>query len=153
MEKLVGLKDRFKADNSAVIESILVVDDCADLLELQKLILELEGYEVTTALGGRVALELLSNITKPDLILLDVQMAGMSGPEFLTVFKERYPDLSNSVPVVFLSGMDDIPNKNVVGYIHKPFEVNGFLESVRRFIERGIIERGRQAFCSGITAI
>ena len=58
--------------------SILVVDDDPRILKLMKCDLQLEGYRVTTATGGRMALQLIKN-EEPDLVLLDITMPGMDG--------------------------------------------------------------------------
>ncbi len=70
-------------------QSILVVDDSFDTLKLQRILLELEGYEVFTAESGAEAFEILSEIDEPNLILLDMQMGDMNGIEFLTMLEEK----------------------------------------------------------------
>jgi CheY-like chemotaxis protein len=60
---------------------VLVVEDDPDISGLIKTILEAEGYEVTSAPNGLDALKLLRSGLVPCLILLDLEMPGMSGPE------------------------------------------------------------------------
>jgi CheY-like chemotaxis protein len=60
---------------------VLVVEDDPDISGLIKTILEAEGYEVTCAPNGLDALKLLRSGLVPCLILLDLEMPGMSGPE------------------------------------------------------------------------
>jgi CheY-like chemotaxis protein len=115
-------------------KSILVVDDSADFLLLNKIILETEDYEVFTAASGAEALVVLGKIAQPDLILLDMLMEGMSGPEFLLVFEEKSPEIFKNVPVVFLTGMDNPPMGKAAGFIRKPIDIDKFLEAVHRFI-------------------
>lgn len=121
----------------AVKKTILIVDDNTDLLQLNKAVLEIDDYEVFTALGGRAALALLSKIDAPDLILLDLCMEGMSGPDFLVLLEEEMPEIIKAVPIVFLTGMDNVPESKAVGFIRKPAEIDDFLEAVHRFIEAG----------------
>ncbi len=116
---------------------ILVVDDSADLQNLNKTILEMEDYEVFTALSGSAALTLLGEIARPDLILLDMRMENMSGPEFLLVLEEKRPEILENVPVVFLTALDKVPPSKAVGFIRKPYDLENFLEAVHRFIESG----------------
>ncbi len=116
-------------------KSILAIDDNAEQLYLNRLILESEGYEVFTALGGSEALSLLSEIKTPDLILLDLQMADMSGPDFLKILEEKKPEILEKVPVVFLTAMDEVPPSNAKGSIRKPIDLDKFTESVFRFIK------------------
>jgi len=118
-------------------KSVLIIDDGADLLEVQKDFLEIEGFEVFTAQSGTEAFKVLNEINKPDLILLDVQMDEMSGPDFLRMLEEKKPEIVNSVPVVFLSGMEDMPQGRVVGFIRKPFDIDKYLEDVHQFIDLG----------------
>jgi DNA-binding NtrC family response regulator len=118
-------------------ESILVIDDDSALLELQKIILEMNGFGVFTAQSGEEALGLLAKIDKPHLILLDVKMEDMSGPQFLKKFEEEMPQLFAGIPVVYLSGMVEIPKGNVVGLIRKPFEMDKYIKEVHNFIELG----------------
>src|SRR5258708_35941414 len=61
-------------------KSIFIVDDHPVNLELAKVLLVLEGYEVHTASDAESALAMLPEI-KPDLILMDVQLPGMDGLE------------------------------------------------------------------------
>ena len=114
---------------------ILVVDDSADLLSLSKTVLEIDDYEGFTALSGKDALVVLAEIGQPDLILLDMRMEDMSGPEFLLVLEDTRPEIFENVPVVFITGMDKIPSSKAAGFIKKPFDMDTFLAAVHRFIE------------------
>lgn len=116
---------------------ILVVDDNADFLGLNRTVLEMEDYEVFTAQSGCDGLTLLAKIAHLDLILLDIQMGDMSGPQFLLEFEEKQPEIFENVPVVFLSGMDKVPASKAVGFIRKPFDLDKFLAAVHSFIEMG----------------
>jgi len=118
-------------------ESILVIDDSADTLILQRLVLELEGFEVFTAQTGEEAFGVLSEIDEPDLILLDMQMEDMTGLDFLTMLEEKMPKIMKAVPVVFLSGVNEVPESKAAGFIRKPTDSENFLVSVHDFIEIG----------------
>ena len=116
-------------------KSILIIDDSSDLLEAQQTILEMEDFIVFTALSGTEAFELLTQIDPPDLIILDVQMEDMSGPDFLNLLEKEMPKIINDVPIVFLTGMEVIPSGKIVGFIKKPFDLEMYLEEVYRFID------------------
>lgn len=119
-------------------KSVFVIDDNADLLFLATTILKIDGYEISTAQSGKEALEILTEITKPDLILLDMQMEDMTGSDLLMLLEEKLPDLIKVVPVVFLTGMDQVPKSKAVGFIRKPInDVDKFLKDISRFIEVG----------------
>ena len=138
MEKLLGHKDHSQRNLSARKKRILIVDDSADLLELNRTLLEMEDYEVFTAQSGGAALSLLAEVAQPDLILLDVRMEDMSGPAFLLMLEKNRPDILENVPVVFLSALDKVPESKAVGFIRKPYDFEKFLEAIRRFIEMGV---------------
>lgn len=116
---------------------VLVIDDCEDMLLLSTTILEIDNYDVFTALSGNTALKLLAEIARPDLILLDMYMADMSGLEFLSALEETRPDLLETVPVVFVTALDKVPTSKAVGFIRKPYDFDHFLAAVHGFIERG----------------
>ena len=122
-------------------KKILIIDDNAEQLYLVEAILALGDYETITALSGKEALDLLSKVDEPNLILLDMKMPDMSGPEFLLQLEEKLPKILKTVPIVFLTAMDKVPLSKAVGFIRKPFDFDNFLETVGRFIENGI-DRG-----------
>jgi CheY-like chemotaxis protein len=139
MQETEETKDPKKLRPQALKRSIMVIDDNADILDLVSTILQIDGYEIFTAQSGVEALKTLSEIKKPDLILLDLQLGEMSGPDFLVTLQERFPDFLTSVPVVFLTGMDQIPESCAVGFIRKPIaDITQFLKDARNFIEAGV---------------
>ena len=118
-------------------ESVIVIDDSPDALLLQRIMLENEGFKVFTAESGREALLILSQIDEPNLILLDMQMEGMNGSEFLKVLEKESPNIVRDVPVVFLTGMDKVPKSKAVGFIRKPIDMSKFLKNVHSYIRDG----------------
>ena len=72
---------------------ILVVDDEPSVREAARGILESRGYEVLTAADGLEGLHSLSR-SLPDLIISDLNMPRMSGFEFLTIVRERFPHIA-----------------------------------------------------------
>ncbi|GEM_PF-1585523 len=117
--------------------SVFIIDDSVDTLEVHKIILESHGFEVFTAQSGIEALDVLSQIAKPCLILLDMQMDGMTGSDFLTILEEKKPEIVKDVPIVFVSAMDTVPKSKAAGFIRKPIDTENFLEAVHRFIDLG----------------
>ena len=73
----------------ASIRKILVVDDEISLVQLCQIILESAGYHVRTAIDGREALDIVTE-EKPDLVLLDVMMPGMSGIEVCRHIRKHF---------------------------------------------------------------
>ncbi len=115
---------------------IALVDDDRNILASVSMLLEAEGYTVTTYADGAAALEGLSQQT-PDLAILDIKMPRMDGMELLTRMREKM-----DVPVIFLTSKDDEVDE-VIGlrmgaddYIKKPFSQRLLLERIRALLRR-----------------
>jgi len=78
---------------------ILVVDDDDGLAAMAKAILEQQGYEVHRASDGFGGLTALKQ-SLPDIIISDLQMPNMSGFEFLSIVRKRFPN----IPTIAISG-------------------------------------------------
>ena len=86
---------------------ILVVDDDGSICAMAKAILESQGYEVLCAVDGFDALTALKQ-SLPDVIISDLQMPNMSGFEFLSIVRRRFP----KIPTIAISGAfsgEDVP--------------------------------------------
>jgi two-component system cell cycle response regulator DivK len=120
-------------------ESILIVDDSVDNLELTQILLECEGFEVRTAEDAAQALRVLET-WRPKLILMDVQLPGMDGLE-LTRLLRQDPSLRD-VLIVALSAYAMAAEKENArvagcdGYITKPINTRTFAGVVRQYLER-----------------
>jgi two-component system alkaline phosphatase synthesis response regulator PhoP len=118
--------------------NILVVDDEQDLCEILKFNLETDGYTVETANSAEEALQL--DLSKFDLLLLDVMMGGMSG--FAMAKKLKSDPVLAEIPIVFLTARDT-ENDTVTGfnigaddYISKPFSLREVSVRVRAVLRR-----------------
>ncbi|PIU01226.1 MAG: hypothetical protein COT74_01600 [Bdellovibrionales bacterium CG10_big_fil_rev_8_21_14_0_10_45_34] len=118
-------------------QSILVIDDSSDTLELHQIVLGSAGFDVIAADSGEKALQLLLEIDEPNLIILDMQIGDMNGLEFLNLLEKVNPEIVQHVPVVFLTGMSEVPKSKAIGFIRKPADNDGFLKAVNHFIEIG----------------
>lgn len=104
---------------------VLLVDDSVDARTVAKARLEPEGHDIICAEGGQMALNLAEK-ENPDLILLDVDMPGMSGFEVCRRLKSN--DDLHLIPVIFVSGSGDAGDKVIgldlgaVDYVTKPFD-------------------------------
>src|SRR5690606_26370785 len=83
------------------------VDDDNDIVDIIKIILEDEGYEVSTLTSGRNVLNVISSF-RPDLILLDVMLGGMDGREICKAIKSH--QLFKNIPVVMISASHNLQN-------------------------------------------
>ncbi len=104
-------------------DTILIVDDEPDNLDVLNNCLDEAGFEVIIANSGEMALKQVHHIT-PDLILLDVNMPGMDG--FETCLRLKCTD-AKDVPVIFVTADTDTtdkirgPGMGAADYITKPF--------------------------------
>ena len=117
-------------------KTILVVDDDAMNLKMAEMMLKKKGYDVIKADSGQAALTLLQE-EAVDMILLDVEMPGMSGTETLDAIRAR-SELAE-LPIAFLSASEDMEQAvangeyAVQGFIKKPFLPQKLYESVDTF--------------------
>ncbi len=118
-------------------DSILVIDDSPEMLIVDRIVLESEGYRVFTSTSGNEALEVLAQIDSPALILLDYQMTDMNGDDFLLQLEKNQPEIVKKVPVVFHTGMDRLPKSKAAGCIPKVSDITVFLHEVQRYIQMG----------------
>ena len=117
-------------------KKILVVDDEPDILKLAVVRLEAFGYEVLMAEKSEEALELLGK-TKPDLILLDLLLPKMQGDVLCKKLKAD-PELKHIPIILFTASAIRVPEKvkemGADDYIVKPFEPDGLLFKIKKFI-------------------
>ena len=118
-------------------KKIMVIDDEPYIARVIKFKLEQEGYTVFSANDGLTGLEKIRQ-EKPDLVLLDVMMPGLTGYEVCQKIKAD-PQLA-SIPVVILTAKGQERDREEglsVGasdYITKPFSPNRLLELVRNMV-------------------
>lgn len=109
------------------MKHILIVDDDLYIGNMLEEVLRREGYGISRAYSGTEALLVLPS-SKPDLILLDLMLPGLSGEELLTKIED--------IPIIVVSakvGIDDKVNvllEGAVDYITKPFEVKELLARI-----------------------
>ena len=119
--------------------TILVAEDEYDLNEMICDILEHHGYEVMFALNGKEALEIVKqNPQKIDLVLSDVIMPEMGGPEFIKEAKK----INNSLKMIYMSGYTDkaislIENDDrKFEFLQKPFTPDKLLNKIKSLINK-----------------
>lgn len=117
--------------NSEERKTILVVDDEHPIREMLKSILEIEGYLVFTAKDGEEGIQILQNRPLPSLILLDMVMPRMNGPEFLSQL-QKSPHTA-TLPVVLVSASGEAAGP-VDGrpQVQKPFHLDTLLSTIKR---------------------
>lgn len=123
---------------------ILVIEDEAEMIDLTRIVLEREGYEVIGAVGGARGLELIK-AEKPDLVLLDLMMPDIGGWEVYRQVKAD-PELAH-IPVIVVTAKAQSIDKvlglqvaKVDDYITKPFGPKELVASVQRVLTRQLAD-------------
>jgi two-component system alkaline phosphatase synthesis response regulator PhoP len=131
---------------------VLVVDDEESIQRLLRFSLEREGFEVLTAGNGVEALK-VAYARRPDLIVLDLMLPGMSGLDFLKFL--RADEKLRETPVIILSCRGEEKDR-VLGletgaddYIPKPFGVRELIARVRAQLRRRAPEKERNRVVRG----
>ncbi|HEU4800221.1 MAG TPA: sigma-54 dependent transcriptional regulator [Gemmatimonadales bacterium] len=116
--------------------SVLIVDDESGILDTLRILLRNEGFEVTTAQGGRAGLEQIRS-GNHEIILTDVRMPGVGGLEILQAAKEQ----DVMTPVILMTAQADLRsaidalNAGAYYYIQKPFSNDELVAIMRRASE------------------
>src|SRR5688572_3141506 len=110
------------------LKKILVVDDDPDIVESLKLVLEEEGYQVTTASKPDEIPSFSNGLKKedlPDIILLDIFLSGNDGRQFAKELKEK--DYTKKIPIIMISAhpyaLDTAKDFGADDVISKPFNI------------------------------
>jgi chemotaxis family two-component system response regulator PixH len=124
------------------MKKILVVDDDPSLLALVRAFLK-EDYETVPFLNGKEALEAATKI-RPDLILTDVLMTGMSGYDFFLHLKKGDSPLKN-IPVIVMSTRENLKHvfdeKTMLSFLPKPFTKNELRQAVSLVLGKTVDDR------------
>lgn len=127
------------------MKTIAIIDDDICIGDMLTEVLTREGYSVLRAYSGTEALYLLAQ-KRPDLILLDLMLPGMSGEEVLPH--------TDGIPVIVLSARVDVADKvnllldGAVDYITKPFDTKELLARITVQLRR--IEPQRRDGCIAV---
>ena len=123
-------------------KKIYVIDDEIDLQEILKVNLTKEGYDVMAFPSAEKALDSIDK-NRPDLIVLDIMMQGISGYDFCKKMRSE-PDYK-SIPIIFLSAKSEEFDK-VLGlelggddYVTKPFGIKELISRVKAIFRRSEI--------------
>jgi two-component system, OmpR family, phosphate regulon response regulator PhoB len=125
---------------SRVIATILVVDDERDLADAVEFALQREGWRTLVAGDGEQALSLARREPKPDLVLLDIMLPGLSGTEVCRQLKGA--EETSELPVIMMTARADEIDR-VVGfevgaddYVTKPFSMRELILRIRAVLRR-----------------
>ena len=139
-------------------QSVLVIDDSADIHRLLVVRLKDEEIALLRAMNGEEGIEMAKRL-KPDLVLLDIAMPGLGGFDVCKTLKEDAE--TTSIPIIFLTGASDSVNKvkgldlGAVDYIIKPFDVAELRARVRAALRTARYQKllEQQAMLDGLTGL
>ena len=125
------------------VESILLIEDCPEIQEVLKLILEHEGYRVCIAGTGAEALTHLSSTQLFSLIFLDVTLPDMNAFEFLQIVRDS--KLDEGVPIILCSAVSGLQKMNlpqgVVGTLPKPFQIEELSLTLKNYCKKSTLSQ------------
>jgi CheY-like chemotaxis protein len=111
---------------------ILIVDDDAAILEMERQLFTERGHRVVLAHDGAEAMRALGG-ELPAVIVLDIQMPGVDGPAFARELRKSL----RHVPLVVVTAAPDPKHEadrcNAEAYLQKPFDTEELVETVERF--------------------
>lgn len=123
--------------------TVLIADDEPEVVDLVRMVLELDGYTVLSAEDGQKTVDRV-RAELPDLILLDVRMPRMSGLAVLERLGQE--EATANIPVIMLSVVTTYPEvqqalrEGAVAYLSKPFEIR----EMSRLVGRVLAMDGKQ---------
>ena len=117
---------------------IMIVDDEPDIREMLSLMMQKQGFETETAVDGSDFLKKIDDF-QPDLVTLDIMMPGLMTIEILEKLQEKNCKPKIIILTVVQYSEDEkkwlFEKGNVVDYITKPFNIDIFLETVKKHLE------------------
>jgi PAS domain S-box-containing protein len=134
-------------------ETVLVVEDAEGLRELTRRLLERQGYTVLTAGDADEAVRVFDLNTSIDVLLTDVVMPGVSGPELSSLLVERHPALK----VIYMSGYteDSIVRHGVlnpgIAFLHKPFTSDTLGQKIGEVLDQPLSGLAAELLAPGST--
>lgn len=124
-------------------KKILVVDDEVMLVDLLKIRLEDNGYDVDSANDGFEGLS-VAEAMRPDLIILDINMKGMDGYTMLKEVRKNDQIKDTNIIMLTASGKNRelFEKEGISDYITKPFDTEDFLSRVDKVFKK---KKGKKA--------
>jgi len=121
---------------------VVCIEDEREMIDLVKLILEQQGFEVFGAVGGEEGLEQIGKVN-PDLVLLDLMMPGMDGWEVYQ--KMKATEAMRFIPVIIVTAKAQSIDKvlglhiaKVDDYVTKPFGPRELVDSVQKVLSKRV---------------
>lgn len=117
--------------------SVLICDDDKSIRAVTCIILKRIGYKTSSCESGEELLEMVSE-SKPDIVLLDIKLPGMTGDEVAKTLKKQ--EATCDIPVILFSAANDIENlaKNAGAdsFLQKPFDIARLEQKISSLLVR-----------------
>lgn len=114
-------------------QKVLVVDDDPGILEVIKIILEDNGYEVCVLSDGKEVVKKILNF-EPNIVLLDIWMSGIDGGVITKILKSN--ERTKTVPVVIFSASNDTERlakeMGADDFLTKPFDIPDLVAKIKK---------------------
>jgi CheY-like chemotaxis protein len=116
------------------MKTILIVDDEQTARHLLRYVLQLDGYHILSAHDAYEAVRILETGDKPDLVISDVMMPGMLGPDLVQYMAGKHE--LERIPVVLISAYHDLSRiGKTAAFVYKPYTPNALLTLVRELLD------------------
>ncbi|HEK19081.1 response regulator [Mucilaginibacter sp.] len=118
------------------LKRIMVADDDPGIVDAIEMMLEFEGYQVSSTVDGATVLDMKENL--PDLLLLDIWMSGEDGRDICRKLKSL-PE-TKGIPIIMISASRDIEtsarDSGADDFLAKPFEMDTLLKKIELFVTK-----------------
>jgi DNA-binding response OmpR family regulator len=111
-------------------KKIMIADDDPGIVDAVEMMLEFEGYTVTSTVDGATVLDMKEEL--PDLLLLDIWMSGEDGRDICKKLKSE--NITKNIPVIMISASRDIRDSAMAAgaddFLAKPFEMDELIKRI-----------------------
>ncbi|MDN3547006.1 response regulator [Mucilaginibacter aquaedulcis] len=113
----------------------MIADDDPGIVDAVEIILDFEGYQVSSTVNGATILAMQNEY--PDLLLLDIWMSGFDGRDICRVLKQKQD--TRGIPIIMISASRDIERSayeaGADDFLAKPFEIDDLLGKIKKHLK------------------
>jgi DNA-binding response OmpR family regulator len=117
------------------MKKIMIADDDPGIVDAVEIMLDFEGYEVSSTVNGATVLDMQSEF--PDLLLLDIWMSGFDGRDICRELKQKKD--TRDIPIIMISASRDIERSayeaGADDFLAKPFEIDDLLGKIKKLLK------------------
>ncbi|HMG09804.1 MAG TPA: response regulator [Mucilaginibacter sp.] len=117
------------------MKKIMIADDDPGIVDAVEIMLDFEGYEVSSTVNGATLLDMQTEF--PDLLLLDIWMSGFDGRDICRELKQKKN--TRGIPIIMISASRDIERSayeaGADDFLAKPFEIDDLLGKIKKLLK------------------